>query len=143
VKINSVSTKTFGAYVDGEIAKVVKISMNAGCSKKHVQKLINEVHKVCSKPEDCALFYFRKYYPLGSKEAKIRCGVKIYKDGIGKEININPRNCTPKTLLEQMVIGIKDLASGKAKSNSKHIAYSVGNEKSWLSKYQESPYCKL
>jgi len=146
MQINQInSNQNFKAYLGGEFSKVVKISKRAGLTDEAAKKLVDEIQALCPKREDMINLYFRKQTPIAcpyrQNEVQLfRSGVSVTQDGVEKKLNIDPRQCSAKDLLEKMLLGVKKLVKNQVQSTQKHIWYQVDDPSSWLAKYEDPSY---
>ena len=105
----------FGATIKGDVHTLIKNAVRKGLSKNLINSSFDMIHNACPKKEDKVYLYCRKRYGMWDIYEGIRSGVKVYKDGVLLEKNIDPRAQSPKYLFHKFAITVKNLVSGKIK----------------------------
>ncbi|MBQ7450100.1 hypothetical protein IJS77_01685 [bacterium] len=109
--INKINT-SFCATIKGDQANIIKLSMRNGLSKEQLRNDIKIIHNACPKTEDKVYLYYRDRYDIYENFKGVRSGVKVFKDGVLLEKNIDPRDTNPKFLLHKFATTVRDLVSG-------------------------------
>ena len=103
----------FGATIKGDIQTLTRTSIRRGLSKNQIKSSFDIINNVCPKKEDKVYLYYRNMYDIFGEFAGTRSGVKVFKDGVLYEKNIDPNKLYPKYLLNKFAITVRDLVSGK------------------------------
>ena len=108
-KINT----TFRATIKGNPENLVKLGIERGLTETQIKSSFDIINKSCPKKEDKVYLYYRNLYDIFGEFAGTRSGVKVFKDGVLYEKNIDPNKLYPKYLLNKFAITVRDLVSGK------------------------------
>ena len=108
---------SFRASLRGDSEKIIKTAMEYGFNNSGVKKALNIINTVCPKSDDRVYLYYNLRQRIGERgnfeTAGIRSGVKVAKDGVVLEKNVDPRGLNPKYLLYKFAIPEKRLVNGE------------------------------
>lgn len=138
MRINRANCVSFRAELKGDVAKIRRISQEAGLSEEGANKALEYLNKLLPNENDKVYMYFRKYQNEDkSKESIVRSGIKIVKNGVVIEKNINPINTLQKNLLYKMIYEVVKLINGKTQPDSFPLKYPIPAH-SWLDKFNDT-----
>ena len=111
---------SFGVTLRGDSIELIRASVKGGLDNKGVKRALQIIQNVCPKPSDKVYLYYRNMQRQGydtCEFAGIRAGVKVAKDGVVLEKNIDVRGINPKYLLHKFALTVKKLVTGDTRSD--------------------------
>ena len=128
---------TFRATLRGDVDKIKKLAIAGGASKDTVELATNYIHQLLPDSKDKVYLYFKKYANENKKqESIVRSGIKIVKDGVVYEKNIDPTKILQKNLLYKFVSEVKKILYGISAPDESLKMYSVPQE-GWLERFND------
>ena len=138
MRINSTNGVAFKATLKGDIEKIKQLALAGGASKRAVHKATYYMQNLIPDDKNKIYTYLKKYVNEDkTKESIIKTGIKLVKDDVVIEKNIDIREINQKNILNKYISEIKKLLNGKTKPDTYLTTYSIPKG-SWLDKFNDT-----